>query len=121
MLLPRIFCQRHDDVGVPGTVEVYPFVLLGITVGHIHSSRVDAKQYPRQFSTTRLLCRHAGDHWSAACAAVHLCIGQEVALSLKTDAERRGDDRLSHDGQMMQDVVKTKWKTNHEDSHSDFD
>src|SRR4029077_5259394 len=119
--LLRILCQRHDDVGVPGAVEVQSFVLFGVPVAHVHPSRVDAEQHPRQFSTPRPLRCHPGDHWSAACAAVHLRIGQEVALSLKTDAECRGDDCLSHDGQMMQGVVKTKWKTNHEDPRSDFD
>src|SRR5882724_2144968 len=81
---------------------------------------MDAEEHPRQISATRPLRGHASDHRSAARAAVHLRVSQEVALSLKAQAERRGDNRLSHHRQMMPGVVKAQRETNDQHSRSHF-
>ena len=81
---------------------------------------MDAEEHPRQVSTTRLLPGLTSNHRSAARAAVHPRISQEIALSLKAEAERRGDDRLSYHRQMMPRVVKTQRKTDDQHSRSDF-
>src|SRR5262249_59963812 len=78
------------------------------------------QEHPRQISTTGPLPGLTRNHRSAACAAVHPRVRQEIALSLKAEAERRGDDRLSHHREMMQYVVKPQWKADDQHSRSDF-
>src|SRR5262245_36493787 len=120
LLLFRIVRQGLDDVGIPGAVEVQPFVLLNIAVFHVHPRRMYTQEHPRQISTPRPLPGLTRNHRSAARAAVHLRVRQEVALSLKAEAERRGGDRLPHHEQMVQCVVKPQREAHDEHSRSDF-
>ena len=52
---------------------------------------------------------------------MHPGVGQKIALSLKTNAERRGDPRVARHRQMMQIVVKPQWKADDQHGSSDLD
>ena len=113
--------QGEQHVGVPGAIQIQALVLQDVAVGDVHPGRVDPEQQPRQLGPAGALARLAGDHRCAARAAVHPRIGQKVAVALKPDSERRGDDRLPCDRQAMQRVMKAERKSGDQHRGSNFD
>ena len=94
---------------------------INIAVGHVHARRVDAKQRPGEIAATGTFGGNAGDHRRAAGAAMHPGVGQKIALSLKTNAERRGDPRVARHRQVMQIVMKPQWKADDQHGGANFD
>ena len=113
--------QRHQDVGVPGAVQAQRFVEHLVAVAHVQPRRVHAQQQPRQRRVARRRRPVAHHHRRAARAAVHARVGQEVALALEADAERRRDDRLAHHGQVMQAVVEAEREARYQQRRADAD
>ena len=82
---------------------------------------MNTEQKPGKFSPPGTLSGHAGDHRCAARAAVHRGVGQKIALSLKTNAERRGDHRLARHRQVMQMVMEAQGEADDQHRRANFD
>jgi hypothetical protein len=64
--------------------------------------------------------RHADDHRRSTAAAVRARIGQEVALALEPQSERRRDDGLADDRDAMQLVVESQRETQNQHRRADL-
>ncbi len=88
----------------------------------VEPRRVDAEQHPRQVAAApRSGCGNAHHDRRAAGAAVRARIGEEVALALEAQAERRGDHRVAHHRHVVQRVVKAERKAHHQQRGADLD
>lgn len=80
---PGAFGQRHQDIGIPDTIEAQRFIEAEIAAADIEAGRVYAQQSPRQRVLRACPIYRPHHDRRAARAAMGPRIGQEIAASLE--------------------------------------
>lgn len=92
------FGKRHEDGAIPGAVETQRLVHLQVARPHVQACGVNAEQSPWEIDEGWNGSVPAHDNGRPAGAAAGTRIGEEVALSLEPQAERRREHGMANAG-----------------------
>ena len=113
--------EWQQDVGVPGAVQPERLVQLRSRVPTSSRAEWTPSSIHGRSPGIGSALGSAHDDRRATGAPVRARIGQEVALALETQAERRRDHRVAHDRHVVQRVVKAERKAHHQQRRADLD